>query len=133
MSLPFFDDIDLKSVDVILVTHFHLDHCAALPYVMSKTDFKGQVLMTHPTKAIYHTLMMDFVRLTKSSSAADGDSDTILYNEDDVNSTMDKIEVVDFHQTVTVSEMRITPHAAGHVLGACMFLVETIADDLFLA
>jgi Cft2 family RNA processing exonuclease len=39
-SLPFFDEIDLDTVDVMLVTHFHLDHCAAVPYVCGHTTFK---------------------------------------------------------------------------------------------
>ena len=39
-ALPFFDEIDLDTVDVMLVTHFHLDHCAAVPYVVGKTNFK---------------------------------------------------------------------------------------------
>jgi Cft2 family RNA processing exonuclease len=28
-------------VDVALITHFHLDHCAAVPYLLSKTRFKA--------------------------------------------------------------------------------------------
>ena len=39
-SLPYFDLIDLNEVDVMLITHFHLDHCAALPYVVGNTTFK---------------------------------------------------------------------------------------------
>ena len=39
-SLPFFDEIDLDTVDIMLVTHFHLDHSAALPYVVGHTNFK---------------------------------------------------------------------------------------------
>lgn len=120
MSLPFFDEVDLKSVDAILITHFHLDHCAALPYVLSKTDFgnnnntdnsnsnnrkRGRVFMTHPTKAIYHTLLMDFVRLTKNTNISNNninskgdegglDADNAeLYDEEDVNRSMDQIEV----------------------------------------
>lgn len=44
-SLPYFDSIDLDTVDLMLVTHFHLDHCAAVPYVVGKTVFKVIVLM----------------------------------------------------------------------------------------
>ena len=52
-SLPFFDDgPDLSTVDLLLVTHFHMDHCGAVPYLTEKTKFKGRVFMTHPTKAI---------------------------------------------------------------------------------
>ncbi len=39
-SLPYFDSIDMDTVDLMLVTHFHLDHCAAVPYVVGKTVFK---------------------------------------------------------------------------------------------
>jgi glyoxylase-like metal-dependent hydrolase (beta-lactamase superfamily II) len=42
-SLPYLDgndDVDISKVDVALITHFHLDHCAAVPYLLSKTKFK---------------------------------------------------------------------------------------------
>nr|CCC47437.1 putative cleavage and polyadenylation specificity factor, fragment [Trypanosoma vivax Y486] len=31
-SLPFFDSINCGEIDLVLITHFHLDHCGALPY-----------------------------------------------------------------------------------------------------
>ncbi|GAQ91429.1 cleavage and polyadenylation specifity factor protein [Klebsormidium nitens] len=46
-ALPFVDEIDLSTVDILLVTHFHLDHAASLPYVTEKSAFKGKVYMTH--------------------------------------------------------------------------------------
>ena len=39
-SLPYFDEVEMEEVDVMLVTHFHLDHVAAVPYVATKTTFK---------------------------------------------------------------------------------------------
>jgi cleavage and polyadenylation specificity factor subunit 3 len=62
-ALPFYDEFDLSTVDVLLISHFHLDHAASLPYVMTKTNFKGRVFMTHPTKAIYKWLIQDSVRV----------------------------------------------------------------------
>ncbi len=35
-ALPFFDEIDPSTIDLILITHFHVDHAAALPYFMEK-------------------------------------------------------------------------------------------------
>jgi cleavage and polyadenylation specificity factor subunit 3 len=35
-ALPFFDEADLGSVDILLISHFHLDHAAALPYLLAK-------------------------------------------------------------------------------------------------
>ena len=68
-SLPYFDEVDLSTVDAMLVTHFHLDHCAAVPFVVGHTNFKGRIFMTHPTKAIYNMLMNDFVKLNKSADS----------------------------------------------------------------
>ncbi|PNW75066.1 hypothetical protein CHLRE_12g498050v5 [Chlamydomonas reinhardtii] len=117
-SLPLLDEIDIDTVDVALITHFHLDHCAAVPYLLRKTRFKGRIFMTHPTKAIYYSLLRDLAKGSKHSS------EEALFNEDDLEASMQRIEVVDFYQTIEVAGMQITPYRAGHVLGAAMFLVE---------
>jgi cleavage and polyadenylation specificity factor subunit 3 len=39
-SLPFLTNEDLDEIDVALITHFHLDHCAAVPYLLCHTTFK---------------------------------------------------------------------------------------------
>ena len=118
-SLPYFDEVDLSEVDALLVTHFHLDHCAAVPFLVGRTDFNGRIFMTHPTKAIYNMLMRDFVRLLKSSDGNDQ-----LFTEKDLEASMKKIEVIDFHQEVDIDGVKVTPYRAGHVLGACMFNVD---------
>ena len=65
-SLPFFDEgPDLSTVDLLLVTHFHMDHCGAVPYLTEKTKFKGRVFMTHPTKAIFKILQHDAVKVER--------------------------------------------------------------------
>jgi cleavage and polyadenylation specificity factor subunit 3 len=86
-ALPYFDEIDPSTVDVLLITHFHLDHAASLPYFLEKTTFKGRVFMTYATKAIYKLLLSDYVKVSKVSI------DDMLYDEQDINRSMDKIEV----------------------------------------
>jgi len=102
-SLPYFDEVDLSTVDAMLVTHFHLDHCAAVPFVVGHTNFRGRILMTHPTKAIFAMLMSDFVKLQKG-----GDSDA-LFVEKDVQAAMQRIEVIDFHQEVRARSSPLPP------------------------
>ncbi|CAD7705383.1 unnamed protein product, partial [Ostreobium quekettii] len=116
-SLPLFDQLDISCVDVCLVTHFHLDHCAAVPFLIGHTDFKGRVFMTHPTKAIYRTLLTDFLKVSQGG-------ENQLYTEDDLNNSIELIEVIDFHQTVDIDGIRVCAYRAGHVLGAAMFMVE---------
>ncbi|KAL9623000.1 MAG: hypothetical protein Q9160_002718 [Pyrenula sp. 1 TL-2023] len=120
-ALPFFDEFDLSTVDILLISHFHLDHAAALPYVLAKTNFRGRVFMTHPTKAIYKWLIQDSLRVSTTSSTAE--QRVTLYTEQDHVSTLPQIETIDFYTTHTVSSIRITPYPAGHVLGAAMFLI----------
>ena len=86
--MPFFDTIDPETVDLVLVTHFHLDHCASLPFFLQKTGFKGRVFMTPPTKAIYKMLMMDYARVSNVSA------EDVLFDDQDVLKTMDKIDPV---------------------------------------
>lgn len=117
-SLPYFDEIDPSSLDLILITHFHLDHSAALPYFLSKTDFKGRVFMTHPTKSIYLLLLQDFIRVSSISTPDP------LFDEIDLNNSMDRIETVNFHQVVNVKGIKFWAYNAGHVLGAAMFMIE---------
>lgn len=63
-GLPFFDACDdLEEIELVLITHFHLDHCASLPYFTEKTNFKGRVFMTHATKAVMRLLLADNVKL----------------------------------------------------------------------
>lgn len=104
-SLPYLTNEDLDEISVALITHFHLDHCAAVPYLIGHTTFKarcpplteiqrrsaraptspsaltrlalpllsallqGRIFMTHPTKAIFHTLVNDFATLAAASGA----------------------------------------------------------------
>ncbi|KAK4271187.1 hypothetical protein QN277_019915 [Acacia crassicarpa] len=117
-ALPYFDEIDPSTVDVLLITHFHLDHAASLPYFLQKTTFKGRVFMTYATKAIYKLLLSDYVKVSKVSV------EDMLFDEQDINRSMDKIEVIDFHQTVEVNGIRFWCYTAGHVLGAAMFMVD---------
>jgi cleavage and polyadenylation specificity factor subunit 3 len=118
-SLPFFDLVDPAEIDIILVTHFHLDHAGALPYFTERTEFKGQVFMTHPTRAIFRWLLNDYVRVTNVSSEND------LYTEKELASCHEKIIAVDYGQEIRAKSVRITAYNAGHVLGAAMFLVST--------
>ncbi|PQE16863.1 hypothetical protein CJF30_00003576 [Rutstroemia sp. NJR-2017a BBW] len=127
-ALPFYDDFDLSTVDVLLISHFHLDHAASLPYVLSKTNFKGRVFMTHPTKAIYKWLIPDSIRVGGASSERVINP---VYTEADHLSTFPMIEAIDYHTTHTISSIRITPYPAGHVLGAAMFLIEIAGLKIF--
>ncbi|KAI6229993.1 hypothetical protein M3Y99_01107700 [Aphelenchoides fujianensis] len=66
-ALPFVDMIDAESLDLLLITHFHLDHCGALPWLLNKTGFRGRCFMTHATKALYRMLLGDYIKVPQVS------------------------------------------------------------------
>jgi cleavage and polyadenylation specificity factor subunit 3 len=120
-GLPFLDRIEPEQVDILLITHFHLDHAASLPYWTERTGFKGRIFMTHPTKAVLRLLLGDYLRLLQMKNAKPED---VLYTESELQSCIEKIELIDFHQTVTVKGLTFYALNAGHVLGACMYWME---------
>jgi len=47
-----------------------------------------------------------------------------LYDENDLQKSMDKIEVINYHQIVHYKGIKFWCYNAGHVLGAAMFLLK---------
>lgn len=74
--------------------------------------------MTLPTKEIFNLIMKDFVRVSSVGS------DDQLFSEQDLRDCLDRIETVGYHQEIHAEGIKFTPYAAGHVLGAAMFLIE---------
>lgn len=117
-ALPFVDFIDVDQIDILLVSHFHLDHAGALPWFLTKTTFKGRCFMTHATKAIYRWLLADYIKVSNNST------EQLLYSEADLKASMDVIEVINFHEVKEVAGIKFWCYHAGHVLGAAMFMLE---------
>ena len=115
-SLPFFDTINAEEIDLVLITHFHLDHCGAVPYFLQETGFKGKIVMTHPTKKIFRMVMQDFIRVT--SGVHD------VCTEAWLEKALEKIETFDYHQEASHNGIKFHSYNAGHVLGAAMWMIE---------
>ena len=45
-------------IDCVIISHFHLDHCGALPYMSEIVGYNGRIYMTHPTKAVCPILLV---------------------------------------------------------------------------
>ncbi|XP_067930415.1 integrator complex subunit 11-like [Watersipora subatra] len=105
-------------LDCVIISHFHLDHCGALPYMTEMVGYDGPIYMTHPTKAIAPILLEDFRKIT-SAREADGSK---FFTSDHIKTCMKKSIAVNLHQRVQVDdELEIKAYYAGHVLGAAMF------------
>lgn len=117
-ALPFVDLIEADEIDLLLISHFHLDHSGALPWFLLKTSFKGRCFMTHATKAIYRWLLSDYIKVSNIAT------EQMLYTEADLEASMDKIETINFHEEKDIMGVKFWAYNAGHVLGAAMFMIE---------
>lgn len=52
---------------MVLISHFHLDHCAALPLLTERFKYTGPILASEPTKAILPYMLKDFIQVTKDT------------------------------------------------------------------
>ncbi|XP_065840373.1 integrator complex subunit 11-like [Oscarella lobularis] len=107
-------------IDCVIISHFHLDHCGALPYFTEMYGYDGPIYMTHPTKAICPILLEDYRKITVEKKG-----ETDFFTSAMIKTCMKKVVAVNLHQTVQVDdELEIKPYYAGHVLGAAMFRIK---------
>ncbi|OHT00200.1 RNA-metabolising metallo-beta-lactamase family protein [Tritrichomonas foetus] len=118
-GLPYFDAIDPADIDLLLITHFHIDHCAAVPWFLMQTGFHGKCYMTPLTKAIFKILLQDYVRVSSGNN-----NDQSLFNKVDLDNCLPLISPANFRQVITYNGIKITCYRAGHVLGACMWMID---------
>lgn len=108
-----------SAIDCVIISHFHLDHCGALPHFTELVGYSGPIYMTHPTKAIAPILLEDFRKLAVNKK---GESD--FFTAHHLKECMKKVTAVTLHQSIMVdSQLEIKAYYAGHVLGAAMFWI----------
>lgn len=107
-------------IDALIISHFHLDHCGALPHFSEMCGYDGPIYMTHPTKAICPILLEDFRKITVERKG-----ETNFFTSQMIKDCMKKVIAVNLHQSVKVDDdLEIKAYYAGHVLGAAMFQVK---------
>uniref|UniRef100_A0A8C5BAB3 Integrator complex subunit 11 n=1 Tax=Gadus morhua TaxID=8049 RepID=A0A8C5BAB3_GADMO len=113
-------------LDCVIISHFHLDHCGALPYMSEMVGYDGPIYMTHPTKAICPILLEDFRKIT-----VDKKGETNFFTSQMIKDCMKKVVPLNLHQTVQVDEeLEIKAYYAGHVLGAAMVQIKVGSESV---
>ncbi len=126
---------DPASIDYVLLTHAHLDHCGRLP-LLSKRGFHGEIITTAASKELARLVMLDSAHLQEEEArsrnrvkARRGRADqpaAPLYSILDALGSLDH-----FRRTATydrpielASGVRATFVDAGHILGSASILLE---------
>ncbi|XP_047489473.1 integrator complex subunit 11-like isoform X2 [Penaeus chinensis] len=113
-------------LDCIIISHFHLDHCGALPYMTEMVGYNGPIYMTQPTKALCPVLLEDMRKV-----AVERKGETNFFTSVMIKDCMKKVVTVTLHETLQVdSDLEIKAYYAGHVLGAAMFHIRVGSQSL---
>lgn len=64
-AAPF--DFDAASIDFVLLTHAHLDHCGRLPLLV-KRGFRGEIITTSATRELSRIVLLDAAHLAEEDA-----------------------------------------------------------------
>jgi len=110
-------------IDMVLLTHAHLDHSGMIPWLFSQSDQK--ILTTKITGEIINLLHKDTINIAKSEGYA------VPYSPNDVKEAKNAIEPIEPQQKRIIGEdHELICHSAGHIPGSLMF--ELIGDKKIL-
>jgi integrator complex subunit 11 len=115
------DKIDYTNyVDLVIITHFHLDHCGALPYFTEICGYNGPILTSQPTKAILPITLEDFRKII-----SDFRGEKSILHPDQIFKCLNKVQTMEIgEEKVINNRIKVTSYYAGHVLGAGIYKVE---------
>jgi len=123
--------VEPASLDAVLLTHAHLDHCGYLPRLV-RNGFSGSVYCTAATAEIARIVLLDAAHLQEEDAAfklkrhrregRKGPYPVVpLYTTADAEACGPLFRSVRYEQTTTIADgIEATFHDAGHILGAAM-------------
>lgn len=119
-SSPF--TYDPASVDLLFITHSHLDHVGRIPKLV-RDGFKGQIISTEPTREMAELIMLDSLGILGKEALLAGIP--MVYEEKDVLESMRLWATTltyekPFTFTTEDGDAVITLHDAGHILGSAI-------------
>ena len=124
---------DPASVDYVLLTHAHLDHCGRLP-LLAKRGFRGEIITTAATRELARVVMLDSAHLQEEDAefrarkaARHGrDLPLPLYTRLDALNALEYFgRSAAYGQVIELSQgLRATFLDAGHILGSASIHLE---------
>ncbi|MBN1807110.1 MAG: MBL fold metallo-hydrolase [Sedimentisphaerales bacterium] len=118
-----------KTIDAVLLTHAHLDHCGLLPKLV-KDGFEGKIYGTPATGEIAQIILLDSAKIQEEDAeykrkrhAKEGRKgphpEVPLYTTEDVEVCCPHFSPVPYNQPINIADgLEATFFNAGHVLGS---------------
>ena len=112
---------DPKTIDAVIVTHAHLDHCGRLPKLV-KDGFRGKIYATPPTVQLIKLVLEDAEAVMEDDYRRE--MRPKLYEREDVEKVMTLFVVVDYSRKIKLDGLSFRFRDAGHILGSAFVEIE---------
>ncbi len=123
--------VDPSSIDVVVLTHAHIDHSGYLP-ALTKQGFTGRILCTPRTFELCRILLPDAAHLQEEEARYANKKGYSkhrpalpLFTTDDAEAALARFETIEFdHPTEVVPGIDVRLVPAGHILGSASVHIE---------
>jgi metallo-beta-lactamase family protein len=124
-----------NSLDAVLLTHAHLDHCGLLPKLV-REGFNKSIYCTAATAEIAEIILLDSAKLQEQDAeykkrrhekeGREGPCPEIpLYTTEDAEAVVPLFSSVSYDNPIEIGPgIEVSFHDAGHVLGSAMILMK---------
>jgi metallo-beta-lactamase family protein len=125
---------DPKDIDVLLLTHGHLDHCGRIPLLV-KRGFSGRIVTTAASRELARLVMLDSAHIQEEEAAHRARRAERKHHKESVEplyTTLEALDSCDQFGTIASYDtpidladgVRVTFLDAGHILGSASLLLE---------
>jgi hypothetical protein len=106
--------LEIETLDAIIVSHAHLDHCGFIPYLY-KYGYSGPIYCTEPTRDIMALLQLDAIEISERGD----NGDDLPYSSKEVRKALKHTIPLEYEEVADITpDMRVTLYNAGHILGS---------------
>jgi metallo-beta-lactamase family protein len=126
---------DPKKVDILLITHAHLDHVGRIPKLV-KEGFDGRIVALRSTMELAEVVLMDSAKIAEEDfktalkkAQRRGEEDQVrepIYTLEDARSVFDlNIQYAEYDKPVKLAQgVQATFRNAGHILGSSSIQID---------
>jgi metallo-beta-lactamase family protein len=128
----YFPHFDPKSIDIVVLSHAHIDHSGNLPN-LTRSGFKGSIFSTHATRDLCQIMLRDCANIQESDikwlnkhRQREGLPEaTPLYTEQDAEKCLRQFITISYDRPLYISDgVELTFVDAGHILGSAQVVLD---------
>jgi len=122
-------------LDLIIVTHCHLDHIGGLPVVMRQHP-KTRVLLTQSSRMLIEKMLHNSANVMQKQKEEDGVPGYPLFTHEEIDGLVQRFTGLTFKKRKVIKgkrgEIELMFHPSGHVAGATAVEIHSGERDIFL-